>query len=110
MTPEEIRSWLSIILGAAGVIGAAWIGARAAIRNRREGDADASRTPTPPTTQQVWERLDRMEVRVGALVGVLHSVARQWPAGHSGPALEAEHLRILEDTLPPQWRARPPAS
>ena len=106
MTPEEIRSWFSIILGASGVLGAAWIAARASIRNRREGNRDAARTPTPPTTLQVWERLDRMETRVGALVGVLHDVARQWPAGASGPVLNEEHLRILEDTLPPQWKRR----
>lgn len=76
-------------------------------RNRREAEANTNRSPTPPTTQQVWDRLDRVERQLAAMVRIVEQVADQWPADHPGPVIAPEDLGILEDTwVPEKWARR----
>lgn len=70
-------------------------------RKRRE----AASSPTPPTTAEVWARMDRVEKEMRAILGVLYDVAEQWPGIHP-PKLAADHVRILGDKLPMEWRER----
>lgn len=70
-------------------------------RVRRE----AAGQPTPPTTAEVWARLDRVEQEMRAVLGVLYDVAEQWPGAHP-PKLAQHHVRILGDKLPMEWRER----
>ena len=69
-------------------------------RKRRE----AASQPTPPTTAEVWARLDRVETEMRAMLGVLYDVAEQQPGWK--PTLAREHVRILGDKLPMEWRER----
>lgn len=92
----EIRSWAQMILTAGAVLGAAIVAARAQIRNRRETARDSASTPTPPTTAEVWARMDAFETVMRAAVGLLEEVVEQMPPGFS-PKLSRRHVAVLHE-------------
>jgi hypothetical protein len=99
--------WASVVAGLFA-LAAALYAQRSARRNRVEAETNTNRSPTPPTTQQVWDRLDRLEVKFAAMGRVLAQAAEQWPADHEGPTFDPDDIEILEDTMPLPWRRRPP--
>lgn len=101
--------WASVVAGLFALTAAIYAG-RSARRNRAEQEQNANRSPTPPTTQQVWDRLDRLEVKFAAMGRVLASAAEQWPADHEGPTFDPKDIALLEDTMPLPWRRRRPRS
>jgi hypothetical protein len=80
--------------------------AAASIQSAREKRKDkaALKTPEPPTTQQVWERLDRVEKALRSSVAILGEVAEQWPLDHP-PVLSRKHVGVLAEAgyMPPEW-------
>lgn len=74
-------------------------------RNRRESEAHEDSTPERPTTQQVWDRLDRVERRDTALIRILVDVVDQLPDGFR-PLVNKADVDELEDTLPRDFRHR----
>lgn len=78
----------------------------ALLQNNRERrkERSATRNPEPPTTQQVWERLDRVERVLGSSVAILGEVANQWPHDHR-PILSQRHVLVLTEAgyMPPEW-------
>lgn len=77
------------------------------VRERRRDAAavaTAIKTPEPPTTQQVWERLDRTEKALSAAIVLLGEVADQWQGEHP-PILSKRHVAILVTAgyMPPEW-------
>lgn len=76
------------------------------LQNRRESRArvHTDKSPEPPTTQQVWSRLDHQEKVLRAAVGVLGEVADQWDGEHP-PVLSRRHVAVLteEGYMPPEW-------
>lgn len=99
-------SMIATIISALIALAAAIYAGRAARRNRREQEEYAARTPTPPTTQQVWERLDMMDRKMAAVSRILREAAEQWPRDMPGPTFRKADLDLLDETLPPQWRHR----
>lgn len=76
------------------------------LQNRRESKARRhnERTPEPPSTQQVWSRLDHQEKVLRAAVGVIAEVADQWDGEHP-PRLSKRYVAVLTDEgyMPPEW-------
>lgn len=99
--------WATVIAATFALAAAVYAG-RSARKNRREQEENSSRSPEPPTTQQVWDRLARVELVVAAAVSMLRDVADQWGTDRPPPVFQDRDLRMLEDTgnLPPQWRRR----
>lgn len=60
--------------------------------------------PQPPTTQQVWERQDKLERALRSALVLLGEVAEQWPHDHA-PVLSKRHVAVLaaEGFMPPEW-------
>ena len=62
---------------------------------------------------RVYKRLEEVEEkgtdRMSAVARILRSIARQWPDPH-GPNLDPKDLAVIEDTVPPTWFRRPPAT
>lgn len=83
-----------------GVIVAGWMQTR---RERRNA-AHATRSPTPPTTQEVWQRVDKLERVVRSSVVIIGEVADQWQGDHP-PILSRRHVAVLahEGYMPPEW-------
>lgn len=75
----------------------------AALAAKRAGQ-DAIKTPEPPTTQQVWERLDRVERVLTSSIVILGEVAEQWQGEHP-PVLSKRHVAVLVAAgyMPPEW-------
>lgn len=78
-------------------------------QNRREISDQLTKTtsPTPPSTSEVWQRLDRMEKGFRAAMQILETLAEQWP-GKCPPELPKKALKTLKemDMLPPEWEDR----
>lgn len=78
----------------------------AVLQTRREKlrDREAIRTPAPPTTQQVWERLDRVEVVLGSAIVLLSEVADQWKSAQP-PVLSKRNVDVIVAAgyMPPEW-------
>lgn len=76
------------------------------LQSRRERNAAnrTSSTPTPPTTQEVWQRVDGLERVVRSSVVLLGEVAEQWESEHP-PVLSKRHVAVLaaEGYMPPEW-------
>lgn len=72
-------------------------------RERQNSDRVSSR-PTPPTTQEVWQRQDKLEKVVRSSVVLLGEVADQWPAPNP-PVLSKRHVAVLaqEGYMPSEW-------
>lgn len=101
------ESWGTIVaavIAAAAAIVSGVYAAVSARRNRREEDEWAARTPEPPTTQQVWERLDELERKYTAIGNVLYTLAEHWPEDQPIPEFDPEDIDILGETLPPRFR------
>jgi hypothetical protein len=81
----------------------------AVMQNRRERKKakEDIKTPAPPTTQQVWERLDRVEKVLGSSIVLLTEVADQWQGEHP-PILSKRHLEIVSAAgyLPAEWETQ----
>ena len=73
-------------------------------RERKDKDNYTAQTPSPPTTQEVWQRQDRLERVLRAAVTLLGQVADQWPA-EQPPVLSKRHVEVLaqEGYMPPEW-------
>lgn len=76
-------------------------------RERQTTQGYTGRTPTPPTTQEVWQRLDEMERVLRSAVFILGEVAEQWPHDHA-PILSRRHVAVLAEKgyLPPEWEPK----
>lgn len=79
---------------------AGWLQAR---RERRAAERQI-REPSPPTTQEVWRRLDDVERVLRSGMVLLGEVAEQWPGDHA-PVLSRRHVAVLAEAgyLPPEW-------
>lgn len=73
-------------------------------KRERHTARTATYTPSPPTTQEVWVRLDRVERVMRSSVALLGEVAEQWPHDHV-PVLSKRHVSVLqsEGYMPPEW-------
>ena len=75
-------------------------------QSRREKNKDdrTSKSPSPPTTQEVWQRVDRLERVLRASVIILGEVADQWVGDHP-PVLSKRHVAVLADEgyMPAEW-------
>lgn len=94
--PGFIAGTLALI----GVFVAGWLQSR---RERRAA-LHSTYTPTPPTTQEVWQRVDRLERVVRSSVVIIGEVADQWQGDHP-PVLSKRHVAVLasEGYMPPEW-------
>lgn len=99
MSPIEVV----LISGGFTLVGTvlAWILARRDKSDQRRHDTT---TPTPPTTQEVWQRVDGLERVVRSSVVLLGEVAEQWESEHP-PVLSKRHVAVLanEGYMPPEW-------
>lgn len=76
------------------------------LQSQRERN-NARRTatsPSPPTTQEVWQRLDNLEKVVRSTVVLLGEVADQWVGEHP-PVLSKRHVSVVAEAgyMPPEW-------
>ena len=94
--PGAITGSLALI----GVFVTGWLQSR---RERRAAQTAASH-PSPPTTQEVWVRMDHLERVVRSSIVILGEVAEQWPEDHK-PVLSKRHVAVLaaEGYMPPEW-------
>lgn len=99
MTPVEV-----VVLSALFTIVGSFVSWFLARRERKDKDRYTSQTPTPPSTQEVWRRLDDVEQVVRSAVVLLGEVADQWTADHP-PVLSKRHVAILsaKGYMPPEW-------
>lgn len=99
MTPLDVV----LISGGFTLIGTflAWVLAR---RDKKDERQHTGQTPTPPSTQEVWTRLDKTEKVADSAVILLGKVADQWP-DDSTPVFPKRHVMVLaeEGFMPPQW-------
>lgn len=91
---SAIVSLVGALLAFAAVI----YGGVSARRNRREQEANVNRSPTPPTTQEVWDRLASTEHKLAAAVRIISALGDQWQG--PAPTLDPADLAELEDTAP----------
>lgn len=60
--------------------------------------------------ERVYKRLDEVEdaavKRASAFARILRAIANQWVGDPTGPNLDPEDIRLIEDTIPPQWIRR----
>lgn len=60
--------------------------------------------------ERVYERLDEVEKsavrRASAFARILRSIANQWVGDPTGPNLDPNDIRDIEDTIPPHWIRR----
>lgn len=73
-------------------------------RRERKNAQRAASSPSPPTTQEVWVRLDALERVVRSSVVLLGEVADQWVGEHP-PILSRRHVAVLAEAgyMPPEW-------
>lgn len=71
MSPEEIRGWVAIALGAVATISVAIIGARAAWRNSRKSSTEAVELKTWPTYGELVTDNQNQREEVNKLWGVV---------------------------------------
>jgi len=111
-------SWIPWASGAAVVISAiiagvfAWINRRGGERARREPtwgelveENRKQRAEFEAFRENTEERFSALDVKFGAFVRVLTSLAEQWPADHS-PELDPTDIEQLGTTLPVKFRPR----
>lgn len=95
------------VTGTLALIGVLGVAALQTWRERRKASEDrnqASTAPTPPSTQQVWERLNDTEIVLRAAISLIGEVADQWAEPHP-PVLSKRNVDILVDKgyLPSEW-------
>lgn len=92
-----------LVSGAFTMVGSllAWWLAR---RDKREQRVYEVMTPSPPSTQEVWNRLDKVERVLGSTVVLLGEAADQWPHDHE-PVFSKRHVLIVAEAgyMPPEW-------
>lgn len=92
-----------LISGAFTLIGTllSWFLGRRDKHDQRKHDTSS---PSPPTTQEVWQRQDKLERVVRSSVVLLGEVADQWEGEHP-PVLSRRHVAVLsaEGYMPPEW-------
>lgn len=100
MNPTDVV----LISGAFTFIGTllAWILAR---RDKKDERGFTVQTPTPPSTQEVWVRLDATERVADSAVILLGKAADHWPEGVAPPIFPKRHVLVLaeEGKMPPKW-------
>ena len=91
------------VTGSLALVGVVVAAITQTLRERRK-DHEATRTPAPPTTQQVWERLDRVETVLTSSIALLGEVADQWQ-GPNPPVLSRRHVAVVTKAgyMPPEW-------
>lgn len=111
MDGNWIPGFVAGILALIGVIISGWLQSR---RERKAAERQAkqaaqhhkvqTQTPTPPSTQEVWTRLDKVERVLGSTVVLLGEVADQWQAEHP-PVLSKRHVAVVTEAgyMPPEW-------
>lgn len=110
MSPELVLA----VLGLVGTLGASaflYLGTRGKTRTDAKSSLDA-RIDARVATElgRVYERLDEQDriatARAAATARVLRQIADQWAGDPNGPKLDPADLRLIEDTVPPQWFRR----
>lgn len=107
MTPEiliAVVGGIALIAGSLvayfGTRGKTQADARTALDARIDARLDGE-------LKRVYARLDEVEnaavKRASAFARILRSIAAQWQGDPSGPNLDPEDIREVEDTIPPQW-------
>lgn len=99
-----LEPWFpGFVTGSLALLGVLIVAMLQTFREHRK-DQDSIRTPAPPTTQQVWERLDRVEVVLGSSIILLSEVADQWKADKP-PVLSKRNVAIVAAAgyMPPEW-------
>lgn len=83
----------------------AWLLAR---RDKKDDRKHTTHSPTPPSTQEVWARLDRTEKVANSAVILLEDTADQWPVD-SDPVFPKRHVMILSEAgyMPSRWDPLP---
>ena len=91
------------VTGSLALLGVLFAASLQTFRERRK-ERDSIRSPEPPTTQQVWERLDRVEKVLTSSIALLGEVADQWQGEHP-PVLSKRHVAIVAAAgyMPPEW-------
>jgi hypothetical protein len=91
------------VTGSIGLVGIIFVAVYTGRRERRK-DREAAKTPAPPTTQQVWERLDRVEKVLTSSIALLGEVADQWQGDHP-PILSKRHVAVVSEAgyMPTEW-------
>jgi hypothetical protein len=99
-----MEPWVPGLLAGSAAILVALVGGWLQSRRETKARSHATHTPSPPSTQEVWQRLDHVERVVRSAVYVLGEVAEQWE-GESPPVLSRKHVAVLdvEGYLPPEW-------
>lgn len=103
----DLQNWFpGFVTGSLALIGVLVAATLQTFRERRK-DRNAIKTPDPPTTQQVWERLDRVEKVLTSSIALLGEVADQWKGEHP-PVLSKRHVTIVAEAgyMPPEWEPR----
>lgn len=80
----------------------AWLLAR---RDKKDERVFTVQTPTPPSTQEVWTRLDKTEKVANSAVILLEDTADQWPDDAIPPVFPKRHVTILSEAgyMPAKW-------
>lgn len=108
MTADPV-AWGAIITGIFALIAGAYA-ARSARRNKQQEYQHDDRTPSPPTTQQVWDRQNQIEKDLGAklqaALTILWQLSEDWPEGVPTPTLDEEALKVLSDVIPPRLKPK----
>lgn len=96
--------WVTAAISGFVAIAVVFISGWLQARRERHAAHRTTRSPTPPTTQEVWARLDKLERVVRSSVIILGEVAEQWPHNHV-PVLSKRHVAVLaeEGYMPPEW-------
>lgn len=101
------QNWFpGFVTGSLALLGVVIVAILQTMRDRRK-DRSAIKTPEPPTTQQVWERLDRVERVLISSIALLGEVADQWQ-GDSPPVLSKRHVAVVANAgyMPPEWEPK----
>ena len=69
-------------------------------RNQRDANDHSIRNPTPPTTQEVWVRLDSLELKFAASCRMIVQAIDQHPPGAPPLVFDQADVEVLADTLP----------
>lgn len=92
----ETAAIVSIIGATVTVIGV--IASAIISRNSKRKDM------TPLSWGEVYERMDKQDRLIRALINILFEMSAQWPAEAAPPKLNADDVEELGDTIPPLLR------
>jgi hypothetical protein len=110
VSPELVLAILGF-LGTAVASGFLYLGTRGKTRTDAKSSLDARiDARVASELARVYERLDEQDrlatARAAATARLLRQIADQWAGDPNGPKLDPDDLRLIADTIPPQWIRR----